>query len=59
MHPCCNIHSKLQQLLGGEGGGSAVLLCKGGISLQHSTLPEEVEEVTIRSVLDGYVQVAW
>lgn len=59
MHPCCHVYSELQQLLGGEGGGSAVLFGEGGIGLQHSALPQEVEKVTVGSVLNGNVQVTW
>lgn len=57
VHPCRHVYGELQQLLGGEGGGSAVLLGEGGIGLQHSALPQEVEKVTVGSVLDGDVQV--
>lgn len=59
MHPIRNIHSKLQQLLGGEGGSSTVLFGKGRVRLQHPTLPQEVKEVTIGGVFYGYVQITW
>lgn len=36
-----------------------MLFCKGRVSLQHSTLPQEVKKVTIGSVFNGYVQVTW
>lgn len=58
VHPCRYVHGELQQLLGGERGGGAVLLGEGGVRLQHSTLPQEVQKVTVRSVFNGYVQVA-
>lgn len=58
MHPCGYVHGELEQLLGGEGGGSAMLLGECRVRLQHSALPQEVQKVTVRSVLDGYVQVA-
>lgn len=59
VHPCSHVHSELQQLLGGEGGRRAVLFSEGGIGLQNSTLPQEIKEVTIGSVLNGDVQVTW
>lgn len=59
VHPCRHVHSELQQLLGGECGRSAMLLGEGRIGLQHSTLPQEVEKVTIGSIFDGDIQVAW
>lgn len=39
VHPSCHIHSKLQQLLGGEGGGSAMFLGKSRVGLQDTALP--------------------
>lgn len=33
VHPCRYVHGELQQLLGGERGGGAVLLGEGGIRL--------------------------
>lgn len=59
MHSRCHIHRELKQLLRGEGRGSAMLFCKGRVSLQHTTLPQEVKKVTIGSIFNGYVQVAW
>lgn len=59
VHPCSHVHSELQQLLGGEGGRGAVLFCKGRIGLQNSTLPQEIKEVTIGGIFNGYVQVTW
>lgn len=58
VHPRGHVHGELEQLLGGEGGGSAVLLGKCGVRLQHSALPQEVQQVAVRGVFDGYVQVA-
>ncbi|TNN44197.1 hypothetical protein EYF80_045614 [Liparis tanakae] len=59
MHPGCNVDGELQQLLGREGGGSAMLLGEGRIGLQHSALPQKVQEVSVGGVFDGYVQVTW
>lgn len=58
VHPCGYVHGDLEQLLGGEGGGGAVLLGECRVRLQHSALPQEVQEVPVWSVFDGYVQVA-
>lgn len=58
VHPCRYVHGKLQQLLGGECRRGAVLLGEGGVRLQHSALPQEVQKVTVWSVFNGYVQVA-
>lgn len=58
MHPGCHIHGKLQQLLGGEGGSSAVFFGKGRVGLQHSTFPQEVQQVSVWSIFYSYVQVA-
>lgn len=57
MHPCRHVNSELQQLLRSQSGSGAVLLGKGGIGLQHPTLPQEVEKVSVRSIFNGYVQV--
>lgn len=38
MHAGCNISSKLQELLGGERGGSSMLLCKSRIGLKDAAL---------------------
>lgn len=59
MHPCCHINSELQQLLRGQRGSRAMLLGKGRIGLQHPTLPQEVEKVSVWSIFDGYVQITW
>lgn len=59
MHPRRHINSELQQLLRGQSGSGAVLLGKGRIGLQHPTLPQEVEKVSVRSIFNGYVQVTW
>lgn len=59
MHPRRHVNSELQQLLRGQSGSGAVLLGKGRIGLQHPTLPQEVEKVSVRSVFNGYVQVTW
>lgn len=59
MHSGCHVDTKLQQLLRGQRGSGAVLLGKGRIRLQHPTLPQEVEKVSVRSIFDGYVQVTW
>lgn len=58
VHPCGHIHGELEQLLGGEGGGSAVLLGERRVRLKDSALPQEVQKVSVRSVFDGDVQVA-
>lgn len=52
------VHSKLEQLLGGERGGRAVLLGERRVCLQHSALPQEVQKVSVWSVFNGDVQVA-
>lgn len=57
LHPLGHIRSKLEELLGGEGGGSAVLLGKGRVCLQDSAFAEEVEEISVGSILNGDVQV--
>lgn len=59
MHPRGYVHGELEQLLGGEGGGGAVLLGEGRVGLQHSALPQEVQKVSVRGVFDCYVQVAY
>lgn len=48
----------MEELLGGERGGSAVGDGKRGVRLQHSALSQEVQEVAVGGVLNGQVQVA-
>ena len=58
VHAGCHIDGELQQLLGGECGCGAVLLGEGRVRLQHPALPQEVQQVPVRGVLYGNVQVA-
>ena len=53
-HICC----KVEELLGGQGGGGAVSDGECGVRLQHTALAQEVKEVAVGGVLDGQVQVA-
>lgn len=58
VHPPGYVCSKLQELLGRQRGSSAIGDGKRRVGLQHAALTQEVQEVSVGSVLDGQVQVA-
>lgn len=59
VHAPGHVCGKVEQLLGGQRGGSAVSDGESWVGLQHTALAQEVQEVAVWGVLDGQVQVAW
>ena len=58
VHAPRHVGSEVKQLLGGESGGGAVGDGERRVRLQNSALPQEVQQVAVRSKLNGQVQIA-